>query len=64
MRMLRVWSYVFALVVIVITVPLALGAGARGSVIVVLGMILAVTPYVVLRAIEESAGDSDQSAEE
>ena len=63
MRTLRVWTYVFALVVIAITVPLMLGAGARSSVVAALGAILAVTPYVVLRAIEESTSESDQSAD-
>ena len=64
MRTLRVSTYVFALAVIAVTVPLTRSAGARGSVIAVLGAILAVTPYVVLRAVEESTSESDQSAEE
>ena len=63
MRTLRVWTYVFALVVIAITVPLMLAAGARSSVVAALGAILAVTPYVVLRAIEESTSESDRSAD-
>ena len=63
MRTLRSWTYVFAVMVIAITVPFIRGAGARGSVVAVLGAILAVTPYVVLRAIEESTSESDRSAD-
>ena len=63
MRTLRSWTYVFAVMVIAITVPFMSGAGTRGSVVAVLGAILAVTPYVVLRAIEESTSESDRSAD-
>jgi hypothetical protein len=50
---LRLAAYVFALAAMAITVPLTLAAGERGVVVAVLGGILAVTPYVVVRAIEE-----------
>jgi hypothetical protein len=50
---LRVAAYVFALAAMVITVPLTIAAEARGIVVAVLGGTLAVTPYVVVRAIEE-----------
>ena len=60
MRTLRVAAYVFALVAIVITLPLTLGAGQQGIVVAMLGGTLAVTPYVVVRAIEELTGESVQ----
>ena len=60
MRMLRVAAYVFALVAIAITVPLILGAAQQGIVVAVLGGTLAVTPYVVIRAIEEWTSESVQ----
>jgi hypothetical protein len=53
MRTLRVAAYVFALVAIAITLPLTLGADEQGIVVAMLGGTLAVTPYVVVRAIEE-----------
>ena len=60
MRTLRVAAYVFALVAIAITVPLILGAAQQGIVVAVLGGTLAVTPYVVIRAIEELTSESVQ----
>ena len=58
MRTLRVSAYVFALVAMVITVPLTLDAGQQGLVVAVLGGTLAMTPYVVVRAIEELTSES------
>ena len=53
MTTLRVAAYVVALVAMVVTVPLTIAAETRGIVVAVLGGTLAVTPYVVVRAIEE-----------
>ena len=60
MRTLRVAAYVFALVAIAITLPLTVGADQKGIVVAVLGGTLAVTPYVLVRAIEELTGESVQ----
>ena len=60
MMTLRVAAYLFALVAIVITLPLTVGAGQQGIVVAVLGGTLAVTPYVLVRAIEELTGESVQ----
>jgi hypothetical protein len=60
MRTLRVAAYLFALVAIAITVTLTLGAGQQGIVVAVLGGTLAVTPYMVVRAIEELTSESVQ----
>ena len=53
MTTLRLAAYVFALVAMVITVPLTIAAETRGIFVAVLGGTLAATPYVVVRAIEE-----------
>jgi hypothetical protein len=50
---LRLVAYLFALAVLALTVPFTLAAGARGLVVAVLGGTLAVTPYVMVRALEE-----------
>ena len=63
MRTLRVAAYVFALVAIAITVSFTLGASQQGLVVAVLGGTLAVTPYVMVRAIEELTSESVQSAQ-
>ena len=55
---LRVVAYLFALAVIVITVPLTLAAHDQGLVVAVLGGTLALTPYVVIRAFEEVTNES------
>ena len=60
MRTLRVAAYLFALVAIAITLPLTVGADQQGIVVAVLGGTLAVTPYVLVRAIEELTGESVQ----
>jgi len=60
MRTLRVAAYLFALVVIAITLPLTVGADQQGIVVAMLGGTLAVTPYVLVRAIEELTGESVQ----
>ncbi len=58
MKTLRIAAYVFALVAITITVPLTIGAEQQGIVVAVLGGTLAVTPYMVVRAIEELWSES------
>ena len=60
MRTLRVTAYVFALMAIAITVPLTRGAGQQGIVVAVLGGTLAVTPYMVVRAVEGLRSESVQ----
>ena len=60
MRTLRVAAYLFALVAIAITLPLTVGADQQGIVVAMLGGTLAVTPYVLVRAIEELTGESVQ----
>jgi len=60
MRTLRVAAYLFALVVIAITLPLTVSADQQGIVVAMLGGTLAVTPYVLVRAIEELTGESVQ----
>ena len=60
MRTLRVAAYLFALGVIAITLPLTVGADQQGIVVAMLGGTLAVTPYVLVRAIEELTGESVQ----
>jgi hypothetical protein len=61
-RSLRTAAYVFALAAIAITVPLTAAAGEQGIVVAVLGGTLAVTPYVVVRAIEELTRESVPSS--
>lgn len=62
MRMtLRLAAYAFALAAMAITVPLTVAAGERGIVVAALGGTLAVTPFVVVRAIEELASESTPS---
>ena len=53
MTTLRIVAYALALVAIAMAVPLTLAAGARGLIVGVLAGTLAVTPYVVVRALEE-----------
>ena len=60
MRTLRVAAYLFALVAMAITLPLTVGADQQGIVVAMLGGTLAVTPYVLVRAIEELTGESVQ----
>ena len=60
MRTLRVAAYLFSLVVIAITLPLTVSADQQGIVVAMLGGTLAVTPYVLVRAIEELTGESVQ----
>ena len=62
MRSLRLAAYVFALAAIAITVPLTAAADEQGIVVAVLGGTLAVTPYVVVRAIEELTSESVPSS--
>jgi hypothetical protein len=50
---LRLVAYLFAVVVMAITVPVTLTADDQALVVAVLGGTLAVTPYVVVRAFEE-----------
>ena len=57
MMTLRLATYVFALAAMAITLPLTLDAGQQGIVVGVLGGTLAVTPYVVVRAIVELRSD-------
>ena len=58
MMTLRVTACVFAVAAMAITVPLTIAAGERGIVVALLGGTLAVTPFVVLRAIEEFMRES------
>ena len=55
---LRLVAYFFAVAVIAITVPFTLAADDQGLVVAVLGGTLAITPYVVVRAIEEVTNES------
>jgi hypothetical protein len=55
---LRVVTYLFAVAVMVITVPFTLAAGVQGLVVALLGGTLAITPYVVIRAFEEVRSES------
>jgi hypothetical protein len=57
----RLAAYMFALAAIAITVPLTVAAGERGIAVAVLGWALAVTPFVLVRAIEELMSESAQS---
>ena len=59
---LRVAAYGFALAAMVMTVPLTVAAGGKGFAVAVLGGTLAVTPYVVVRAIEELRSESAPSS--
>jgi hypothetical protein len=58
MMTLRLAAYAVALAALAITVPLTLAAGQHGIVVAVLGGTLAVTPYVVARAVEEVRRES------
>jgi hypothetical protein len=58
MRSLRIGAYVFALAAIAITVLLTVTANRHSLAVAVLGGTLAVTPYVVVRAIEEMTNES------
>ena len=53
MTTLRIVAYALALIAIAAAVPLTLDAGNRGLVVGMLAGTLAVTPYVVVRALEE-----------
>ena len=55
---LRVAAYLFAVAVMAITVPVTLAAEDQGLVVAVLGGTLAMTPYVVVRAVEEVTNES------
>ena len=55
---LRLVAYLFAVSVMAITVPFTLAADDQGLVVAVLGGTLAITPYVVLRAVEEVTNES------
>ena len=54
-------AYVFALAAIAITVPPTLAAEEQGVVVAVLGGTLALTPYVLVRAMEEVTKESVRS---
>ena len=58
MRSLRISAYLFAVAVILITVPPTLAADDDGIAVALLGGTLAVTPYVVVRADEELRRES------
>ena len=51
-------AYMFALAAIAVTVPLTVASDDQGIVVAVLGGTLAVTPYVVVRAVEEVRRES------
>jgi len=55
---LRLVAYLFAVAVVAITVPFTLAADDQGLVVAVLGGTLAITPYVVVRAVEEVTNES------
>ena len=59
--MLRLVAYIFALAAVAISVPLTAAAGRHGIAVGVLGGTLAVTPYIVVRAIEEVTNESVES---
>ena len=61
---MRLAAYVFALAAIAITVALTVGADRQGIVVAMLGGTFAVTPYVVVRAIEELRSESVPSPAE
>ena len=61
MTSLRLAAYVFALAAMAITVPLTVAAGEHGIAVAVLGGTLAVTPFVVVRALEELTSESASS---
>ena len=50
---LRIVAYALALAAMTVAVPLTVAAGDRGLIVGVLAGTLAVTPYVVVRALEE-----------
>lgn len=58
MRSLRIAAYVFAWAAILITVPFAIAADDERVAVAVLAETLAVTPYVVVRAMEEKTNES------
>ena len=51
-------AYLFAVAVVAITVLFTLAADDQGLVVAVLGGTLAITPYVVVRAVEEVTNES------
>ena len=55
---LRLVAYLLAVAVMAITVPFTLAADDQGLVVAVLGGTLAITPYVVVRAVEEVTSES------
>jgi hypothetical protein len=58
MRNLRVAAYLFAVAAIAMTALLMAASGEGGIVVALLGGTLAVTPYVLVRAFEESVRES------
>lgn len=54
-------AYMFALAAIAVTVPLTVASDRQGIVVAMLGGTLAVTPYVVVRAVEEVRRESAPS---
>ena len=58
MKNLRVAAYVFAVAAIAMTALLTAASGDDGIVVALLGGTLAVTPYVLVRAFEESLRES------
>ena len=58
MRSLHIGAYLFAVAAIAITALLTLGPDGKGISVGVLGETLAVTPYVIVRAIEEQMKES------
>jgi hypothetical protein len=60
-RTMRYAAYLFALAAMAITVPLTVTAGQQGIAVAVLGGTLAVTPYVLVRALEELTSESAPS---
>jgi hypothetical protein len=53
MTTLRMVAYALALAAMAVAVPLTINAGDRGIVVGVLAGTMAVTPYVLVRALEE-----------
>jgi hypothetical protein len=62
MRNLRVAAYVFAVATIAITALLTAASGDDGIVVALLGGTLAVTPYVLVRALEDWMRESVPSS--
>jgi hypothetical protein len=62
MRNLRVAAYLFAVATIAITALLTAASGDDGIVVALLGGTLAVTPYVLVRALEDWMRESVPSS--